>query len=248
MTDYDSPSDSEAPKSSRFNLITIILILLALAGAYVSLGYSRTLSDLRRQQNDFEKQFGDLKIEDPSKVAIVAVPSTAAQMPPWVTAEDVWIFRVRIPANYATSFSTTTGKVAADSPLTTSSGGGGSDSASPEAREFQLVISTSKNDETLKVNLFTQSGSTALSPPKELNVDSMDELVLETIMEPGDPMRTFTADEAILIWKLRSKTPSDKMLNHTKLYPSCAIYMYESAQRTAFKRLQRGKSSSMEYK
>ena len=246
MTDYDSPPDTEAPSSSRFSPIAIILILVALAGAYVSAGYSRTLSGLLRERSDLEKLFGEFKLEDPSKVAIVAVSATASQVPIWVASEDVWIFRVYVPANYGVSFSTTTGLIAADSPLSTTSGGGSSSGGNPEAGEFQLIVSTSKESGRLKVHLFTNTGSSALSLPKELESSSPDDLVLERLMVPGDPMQTFGADEAILIWKLRSKTPSDKMLNETKLYPSCAIYMYESARRDAFKRWERGDSSSMD--
>ncbi|MDB4766233.1 hypothetical protein OAG71_00950 [bacterium] len=245
MTDQDSPADSETTRSSRFSLVAIVLILIALVGAFISAGYSRKLSNLLRQQNEFEKLFGEMNVEDPSKVAIVAVSPTATELPVWVASEDIWSFRVHIPENYGVSFSTTTGMIAADSPLSTSSGGGSASGGKPEASEFLLTVSTSKEDGRLKVNLFGSSGSSSLSLPKELALGSPDDFVLDMIASPGDPMQTFDADEAICIWKLRTKTPSDKMLNNTKLYPSCAIYMYEKARRDAFRRWERGKTSSM---
>ena len=246
MSDQDVSATVEPQRSSRFSPIAVVLILVALAGAFVSANYSRKLSGLLREQNDFEELYGELKVDNPSQVAIVAVPPTAAELPVWISSEDLYIFRIYIPANYGISFSTITGKIASDSPLSNASGGGSSHGADPEAKEFQLIVSTSKEDGRLKVNLLSDSGSTNLSLPKELSAASPNDLVLETIVKPGDPMRTFDADEAICIWRLRSKTPSKKMLNDTKLYPSCVIYLYETAKRNAFQRWARGASSSMD--
>ena len=209
------------------------------------MSYNRTLSNLRREQSNLEKTFGELKIDDPLKVAIIAVPPTATGLPVWIDLEDVWIFRVYIPANYGLSYSTNNGQIAADSPLSTSSSGGSSGGGTPDAKEFQLIVSTSEEEGRLKVHMLNNTGSTKISVPKEFNDASPDNLVLETIMEPGDPMKTFDVDEAICIWRLRSKTPVKKMINNTKLYPSCTIYMYESNKRNAFKRWERGDSSSM---
>ena len=90
----------------------------------------------------------------------------------------------------------------------------------------------------------TQSGSTSFSLPKELAYDSPDKLVLDTIVAPGEPIRTFAADEAICLWRLRNKKSTSKK-NGTKLYPGCAIYLYEQAQRDAFVRWNKGETSSM---
>ena len=245
MSDQDLTTDVEATSSSRFNLIAIILILVALTGAFVSASYSHTLSDLLREKSDFEKLFGELKVDDPSRVAIISISPTAVELPTWVDSENLSVFRVRIPANYNLSFSTNSGMIAADSPLSTSHGGGSTHGAKTEAMEFQLIVNTTRENGRLKVSLLSYSGTSLLSTPKKLSVASPEDLVLDTIMKPGEPIRTFSADEAICIWRLRSKTPGKKMLNNTKLYPSCAIYMYQASKRNAFQRWARGQSSSM---
>ena len=93
MNDRTALANDEKPSSFRLSLVAIVLILAAVVGAFVSAGYSRTLSNLRREQADFFASFGEMRIEDPSRVAIVAVPVTATELPVWVDPENVWIFR-----------------------------------------------------------------------------------------------------------------------------------------------------------
>ena len=246
MNDHNASADFQVQGSSRFSPIAIVLILTALVGGVVSTVYSRKVSSLLRQQREFHELFGELKIEDPSAVAIVAVKPTAKGLPAWLDPENTWIFRIRVPANYEVSFSTNSGLIAADSPLSTAGGSYSSYGVNPEAEEFQIVVSTSNESGRKRVHLRTKSGSRILPLPKELERGSSDKWVLDTVVAPGDAMKTFAADEAICIWKLRSKTPSKKRLKGTELYPGCEIYLYDKGRHDAFKRWKRGETSSME--
>ena len=246
MNDHKAMADTKV--RSRFSPLAIVLFLVAVVGAYVSAGKSRTLSELQREQTEFFESFGEMRIEDPSRVAIVAVPPTATELPVWVDPENVWIFRIYIPANYGVAWARNVRLVAADSPLSDSNGGGSTHGSQPEAKEIQMVVSTDStggDDGRLKCWLMSDSGSSSFLLPKKLAFDSPDELVLDTVVEPGEPTRTFADDEAICVWRIRNKTPGNKMLNNTKLYPGCAIYLYEASRRDAFMRWANGKSSSM---
>ena len=246
MNDPSTLVDSKEPRLSRFSPVAIVLILIAFVGAYVSAGYSHTLSDLLQEQLEFNESFGAMNVEDPSRVAIVAASPTATDLPAWVDPEDIWLFRVHIPASYGVSLTENEGLIAVDSPLSYRGGGGStSSSGKPEAKEVQIIISASIEDGRVKGWMLTDSSTMTFALPKKLAVTSLDELVLDTIVKPGQPMQTFAIDEAICVWKIRSKNPSKKKLNHTNLYSGCAIYLYETSQRNAFESLVRGKSSSM---
>ena len=245
MNEHQELADDERPKRSRISLIAIILILVIIAGACVSTSYSRTLSRLLREQKDFARLMGEMKIEDPSKVGIVALPTEVMDLPAWVDPENLRIFRVYIPANYGIALSNNTGLVAADSPLSWSSGGGRSSGPDPEPKEIRIAINTEMSNGRAQFVLQSDSGSTSFLLPKKMKLDSPNDLVLDTAVAPGEPMRTFDANEAICLWRLRNKTPGKKVINDTKLYPGCAIYLLKRANRDAFNRWASGKSSSM---
>ncbi|MDB4766235.1 hypothetical protein OAG71_00960 [bacterium] len=245
MTDQNSTADTQTPNSSRLSLIAIVLILVGLVGAYASARSSQTLSNLLRQKRDFDESFGALNVEDPSQVSIVAVSPTATDLPPWVDTENVWIFRIHIPANYGVSWSANEGSIAADSPLSRGEGSCYSGVKSLEARELQIIITTSFEDGRLKGRMHTDATGLTFSPPNNLFVNSLDELVLDTIVKPGQPMQTFAIDEAICVWRIRSKKPNKTPLNDTQLYPGCVLYLHETSKYDAFRRWSNGKSSSM---
>ncbi|MDB4766237.1 hypothetical protein OAG71_00970 [bacterium] len=245
MNDRTATADPETARPWRLSPIAIVLILVALVGAYVSAGYSRTLSSLLQEQRELNKSFGALETDDPSKVAIVAVSPSAIELPAWVDPENTWIFRAYIPANYGVSLRTNKGLIAADSPLNQGSWSGSNTSGDPDAKDIQIVISMTLVDGRWTGSVLTNYGSSKFSLPKGLAVDSLDELVLDTIVEPGQPMRTFAVDEGICFWKIRSKKPSKKMINDTKLYSGYSIYLYERSRKSAFDRWANGRSSSM---
>lgn len=244
MDDLDTLADSESPRRWRLRPIAIVLALIVLAGAYVSASYTRTMSNLLREQREFAEVFGDMTVEDPSQVAIVAVSPTATDLPPWLAPEDVSIFRVHIPANYQLAVGRNKQLVAADSPLTTGGGSSSSHSSEPKARVIQIIVSTHFEDGRLEGSWLTNSMSSPFSFTDEL-AKSPDDLVLDTIATPGQPTQMFATNEAICIWRLRNKEPSEKMINQTKLYPGCAIYLYEDGLSAAFNRWSNGASSSM---
>jgi len=244
MNDRDKLPVSEASRRWRLSPISIILIVSVLVGAYVSAGYSRTLSRLLRERREFAEVFGEMAIEDPSQVAIVAVAPTAVELPPWVDPENVSIFRVHIPANYGLTLAINEQLVAADSPLSTNGGSSSSYPGEPAAREIQIIVSTNREDGHLKGSLLTNSGSSPFSFTNTL-AKSPEDLVLDTVTSPGQPARTFAIDEAICLWRLRNKEPSNKMLNQNKLYSGCAIYLHERSRSEAFNRWSNGSSSSM---
>ena len=244
MNDRDTLANSEAPKRWRFSPIAILLFVIILAGACVSAGYTRTVSNLLREEREFAEVFGDMTIKDPSRVAIIAVSPNATDLPPWVDPENVSIFRVYIPANYGPVLRTNSELIAADSPLHKGGTRSFSDVREPEAVEIKIVISTNFEDGRIKGSLMTDSISSPLSSTK-MQAKSTDDLVLDTVVKPGQPMRTFAADEAICILRLRDKEPDIKTINQTKLYSGWAIYLHGETQSDAFDRLADGESSSI---
>ena len=245
MKDLDTSVDSIKPRLSRFSPIAIALILIALVGACLSAGYSQTLSNLLREQRRLSKSFGAMDLEDPSQVAIVAVSPAASDLPPWVDSKNTWIYRIHIPANYGIAWTQNDDLIAAESPLHRGGSGSTYGTGDTEAKEVRVVITTIIEDGRLKGKMLTNLGSFTFSLPKKMATASLDELVLDEIVKTGEPMRTFTVDEAICVWRLRSKEPSKKMLNHTKLYRGCAIYLCETSKRDAFDLWASGKSLSM---
>ena len=245
MDDHNALADSKEPLSSRLSLIAIVLILVALVGAYVSAGYGRTLASLLQEQREFNESFGELNLEDPTQIGIVAVSPAATDLPPWVDPENIWVFRLHIPPNYGVSWSENEGDIAANSPLRRGGGSSCSGSKSKKAKEIQLIVTTKIENGRLKGSAVDDTTTWKFSLPKKLTVDSWDELVLDTIVKPGQPMRTFAVDEAMCVWRIRGKKPSKKLLNDTKLFPGCAIYLHETSKYDAFNRWSRGKASSM---
>ena len=242
-------------RSSWLRPIPLLLIVTAIAGAVVSFGYSKTLAGLRQEHQDLVSLVGTLDIDDPSRVYITAVSTDVIEMPQWIEDCQVWTFRVHIPPNYAVSFQDRRGLIAENSPRGSSNGGGSWGSADKESKEIQIVLTLVPTKTGWQVCHLSSGGSSTSSLPPELKLDSMDDYVVEPVVGVGEPTKSFSADEPICLFRLRSKTPGKPRRNKRSkqkpskdvgpLYPGYVLYLLEGDRRGAFNDWANGKTDRM---
>ncbi|MAP09326.1 MAG: hypothetical protein CMM00_11185 [Rhodopirellula sp.] len=225
-----------------------MLMMLLLVGIGLLIHSNLELSTLRRIHADLRDEIGLLEVEDPTQVTMVAVPTPNDVVPPGVEQAHVWRYRIHFPANYGASFSTQGGLVAANSPQ----GRGGSSSSwgnpnkTPE--ELLTTIALVKSDGKWICCRDTGGSSSTISLPDDFDLESLDDLVIETPVALGDKSRSFETDEAICLIRLREKNLAKKRNGETEndLYRGFHLYVYGDKHRAAFDAWARGDTTSMQ--
>ena len=243
------------PRSSWLRPIPLLLIVSSIAGAVVSFGYGKTLADLRQEHQNLVSIVGSVEIDDPDRVYITAVSPEAIEIPEWIKNYRIWRFRIYVPADYGVAFLDRRGLIAANSPRGSSSGGSSWGSAKKEPIEIQVTLTLMPTKTGWQICRVSSGGSVTADLPSELDLDSLDDNVLEPIVGIGEPAKSFPADGAICLFRLRSTTPGkSKRSNRPKqkasndlepLYPGYALYLLDSDRREAFNDWASGKTDRM---
>ncbi len=236
-----------AQRSPIRRLLRFVLALLAVVGCGYSIYFNRLVSELRQFHADLRARVGLLEVEDPSKVSITRVPFSEDAIPPGVNEAYVWQYRIHLPANFGACYQTQNGLVKADSPQ----GRGGSSSnwssPKPEAYEVLATMALIHSDGKWLFCRTADGGSSAYGIPDDFKFESLDELVVEPVVEEGET-RVFDADEAICLLRLREKELATNRAGAPEkdLYRGFVVYFFSRQHEGAFTAWASGRASSMQ--
>ena len=237
-----------ATSSRPLRLTRIALSIAAVIGVGCSIHYNQKLARLRQAHSELREQVGFLEVEDPTKVAISYVPYSDESIPPGVTQAYVWRYRMHIPANYGPCYRTQRGLVKADSPQGRGGSGSSWSSSSPEPKEVLATMALIQSDGKWIFCRSAQGSSSTSNMPDEFDIDSLDDLVIETPVSAKDATRTIETDEAICLMRVREKDLAKKRNGETEkdLYRGFAVYLFSSQHKDAFSAWASGKAESMQ--
>lgn len=235
--------------SSPFrNLIRVALILSTVAGVGFSLEYNRTLMRLRQDHADLHDQVGLLEIEDAAKVSIAFVPFSEDDIPPGIEEAHAWRYRLYLPANYGPCYLTQRGLITADSPQ--GRGGSGSSSHGPRAEPIEVITSIAliKNDNRWIFCRASGGGSSTSYLPEDFQFESLNDLIVETVVSNKREVKTFDANEAVCLFRLRERELAKKRNGEPEdgLYRGFSFYLHSTKQKDAFRDWASGKTEQME--
>lgn len=232
------------PKPHR--LLTGVLLIIAAAGAAMSLYYGQQLRQLKREREALAKEVGLLDVTEPDRVHLTFVPPGDGGPPPGIEEAHVWRFRVYLPANFGPCWMSYRGAIAADSPRHRGGGGSSWGAKQKDPEESQLSVALIKADGRWIISRTAGHSSTTSSLPSNLGFDSLDDLVIETVVNDQTPAKSFSADEPICLIRIRKRVPVEQRKEDTTtMYPGLAFYLVESDRRAAFERWADGTIDAM---
>lgn len=224
----------------------ITLIIIAIVGIGFSFAANRTVRELRLTHAELRKRVGLLEVEEANKIAITHVTASEDMIPPGVSKAHVWQYRIYIPPNYGPCYQTKQGLVKADSPQ--GKGGSSTNWSSPQAEPMESLATMAliQTDDKWLLCRTTDSGSSSSVLPSEMQFDSLDDLVIEPIVEQGQTL-VFDVDEPICLFRLREKEMAkDRRGNPEKdLYRGFAVYLFSHKHQDAYKAWASGQARSM---
>ena len=235
-----------AKRSPLRRLLRIILTTAAVVGFGYAIYYNQRLSKLRQTHTDLRKQVGYLEVKDPSKVTITHVPFSEETIPPGISKAYVWQYRIHLPANYGPCYQTQRGLVKADTPQGKGGRGTSWSSPQPEPKEELATMALVENDGKWIVCSTSGGGSRSSSMPDDFKIESLDDLVVEPVVDEGET-RVFDTDDAICLFRLREKElATDRNGNPEEdLYRGLVVYVFSQQHQDAFKAWATGNASSM---
>lgn len=178
-------------------LTRLFAISLLVAGLIALVGLVNSNRQLSEEVNQLEAELGQMTIEDPEKIYLVAIEDP--EIPPEVSdhVDHIWQYRCYLPANYDFKRMSGSGKITEEGVYF--QGGFGSSWSSPKNEPRSVLLTVSLTEKTNSIECFVKfdhsSGTTGwnwLTPEKELPKD----LVIETLVQPGDPARSFDQDDS----------------------------------------------------
>ncbi|MCO8122029.1 hypothetical protein NHH03_09795 [Stieleria sp. TO1_6] len=222
-----------------------ILVLIAISGMVSSLIYNRKLVQLRQQRNKLAVQVGTLEVADPSRVYISRIPTGPDDIPPGVQAAHLWKFRLYLPAGYSPCFISSSGAVTADSPRSD----GGSNSSwggkKPDPVETYLTVALIKTETGWLFSRNNQGSASSSSVSDELDFESMEQWIVETVVTAENPSKSFSADQPICLLRVRATEPKPSKPGQPDLYPGLVTYLIETDRRAAFEQWANGRVDQM---
>ncbi|WP_182865652.1 hypothetical protein [Stieleria mannarensis] len=225
--------------------VTWLIVLGAAIGIASSIHFNRQLFDLRRQRARLIEEVGLLDVTDPKRVHISRVPVGPDDIPPGVAAAHVWRYRIYLPAGYGPCFITGRRAIAADSPRSTGGRDFSSRGKEQDPVETVLTIALIKK-ETGWISSRIQGGSSSSSSlSDDLPLDSLDDLVVESVVTAETPSKSFSVDEPICLLRLRGQQPVESKKDQPTLYPGIVTYLVELDRRDAFEQWAQGKIDRM---
>ena len=234
-------------RSPLRGLLRITLTTVAVVGFGYSVHYNQRLSKLRQTHTDLRARAGLLEVEDPAKVAITHVPVSDEAIPPGVSKAYVWQYRMYLPANYGPCYVTKRGLVKADSPQGTAGASSSWSSPQPEPQEALATMALINSDDDWLFCRTTGGGSSSSNMPNDFTLESLDDFVVEPVVEEGQT-RVFDTDEAICLFRLREKELATNRNGETEKdrYRGLVVYLFSQQHQDDFKAWENGQASSME--
>lgn len=235
-------------KSLLRNGFRFILAMSAIVGLGCSIYYNRQLSELTREKDQLRETVGYLDVEDVDSVVITRIPVSEEAVPPGVEEAFVWQYRVYFPAGYGPCCTTQSGLIRADTPQGHRGGSSGSYSGSqPEAKKSVLTAALVKDEGKWLFCRTTDGSSSASWLPSEFTFESLDDLVIEPVVEQGES-RVFAPGEAICLVRLRQKDLATKRdgTPEKDLYRGFGVYVYGTKYQQAFSDWVAGKTDAMQ--
>ena len=229
----------------RRRIVPWILALISIAGVVCSLHYGRHLRQLRLEHDALAKQVGLLEVTDPKRVHMSWVPTSDEDIPPGIEAAHVWRFRLYLPANYGPCYYTRSRAIAADSPR---SRGGSSSSWGGKKQDPVETVATLaliKADGRWMVSRINGGSSSTASMPNDFELESLEDLVVEPVVNEQTPRKSFSVDDAICLLRIRKKEPIDQNGKGPNFYPGFVSYLVESDRKNDFEQWMNGKVDQM---
>lgn len=234
---------SSRPPTRRF--LRDLLLLGISVGLVCSVCLNIQLEGLRRDFRNLQSDVGVLEIDDPAQVAIGWVLSPPELIPPGVEKAFVWRYRIYLPDNYDPYDRSITRLVSADSPAGAHQGSGWSNRS--KAHEYVASVSLIHSDNGWMVRQQSRGMSSTTNLSGDFLIESLDDLIIEPIVTAENPTRSFTADEAICLLRIREKTPATdndgKPLEDR--YRGIAFYLHSAKRSDAFDAWAAGGADSM---
>ena len=231
---------------TKNSALRFILLLLFLIGVAFTIHSTSHLSTLRQRHADLRMNVGLFEAADASKVRVVRATVPEELRAPGIEDSIVWRFRLSFPANYEACYQSNLGLVKTGRP-----GGSGSSSTSygstnPKPSEAIVTVSFIKDNGKWICSLDYSGGATSHSVPPAFPIESLENLVIEQVVDYGDS-RSFDVDEPICLLRIRDKTLATNRDGTPKkdLYNGFVFYVFNAQTEKAFRAWEQGKTTSM---
>ena len=196
---------------------------------------------LATEIQQLEEELGVMRVADTDRVYFVAIDN--AKVPGIVTenVDRIWQFRYFLPADYSVSRFAADGRVAAKGLYIDGGSTSGWSSPSAEAINKRLTISFTKKEN--RIDISSSLGVTLHCRIGDPGV-SIKDLIIEPLVLPGDPARSFGPKEIIPLFKIYDPASAkEEIVDGQKLttYSGALIVMCPHSEEPRFKLLREGK-------
>jgi hypothetical protein len=227
-------------------VVRCIVVIAILVGCFYSLSAGSRLQELKRENRELRAQTGDLQIDDPGRVNIVALHHDTLDVGVDKGIVRLWKFRTYYPGGYQPNHFVRSREVSADSPRAGSSGSSSYNNMPlKEAKYDTLTLSITKSEYGWRLSRLSDNASGATSVSKELDFGDAENLVIEPVVSPGEGTVSFPPDEPICILRVREKVPVKqrrKTESDEPLYRGFYYYLVPFEARESFEMQIRGEA------
>ena len=212
--------------------------------------YNSTLAELRKEHTDLRMRVGLFDEADAGKVCVVRADVPQELLPYGVAQSRVWRYRLSFPSNYSPLYRSKLGFIQADGPQAKAHHSSTTrDAPLPEPSEAIASISLVQGEKggEWELSVHHSGGSSLRKPVEGFDIDSIDELVIEELVDFG-VSRSFEKDEPICLLRIREKNEALNRDGTKKdgLYRGFVFYLLEEANEKAFNAWADGKTRTME--
>lgn len=229
-------------------VVRCVVVVAILVGCFYSLSADSKLRGLKRDNQDLRGRTGDLRVGDPRRVHIAALPGDTLSAGVDEGIVRLWKFRVYYPSGYQPNYFLRSGKVSANSPRANGSGSSSHNSTPFQEPKFDtlvLAVTGSEHDWRLSRSSDVGSGETSIAPA--LDLADAESLVFQPVVRPGEGTVSLPATKPICLLRAREKAP---VTQHREpaggepLYRGFFYYLVPSDARRTFEAQMRGDDDS----
>ena len=244
---YRPTGSLEVSLPTKSSALLFILFVLFLIGVAFTIHSTTLLSTLRQRHADLRMDVGLFEEGDASKVRVVRANVPEELRAPGIEDSIVWRFRISFPAHYEACYQSTLGLVKPGSPGGSGSSNTSFGSANPKPSEASVSLSFIKDKGEWICSMNYSGGATSLSVPPDFPIGSLENVVIEQVVDYGDS-RSFDVDAPICLLRIRDKNLATNRDGTQKkgLYNGFSFYVFNAQNEKAFTAWAAGNTASME--
>jgi hypothetical protein len=212
-----------------------------IAGVVTAVMYSMENRSLAAEIQELEEELGVMRVVDTDRVYFVAIDNPKVPNIIVENVDRIWQFRYFLPAGYSVSHFAGDGRVTAEGLYFDGGSSSGWRSPLTEAINKRLSISLTKKEKHIEI--YSSTGRVTRWRPSDSDV-SLEGLVIEPVVLPKAPARSFGPKEIIPIFKIYDPTSAkEKIVNGQKIttYSGVLMVMCPRSVEPRFKLLREGK-------